>query len=310
MRYQTKNATTVIGAFYERALTACCLFAVLLVAAIAAHGQLNEAGTVNGTASDQSGAMIAGATVTITNMGTGVVTKVTTNSEGSYSAVGLNVGTYSVTVSKDGFASYTVKGFYLGPTQVYTVQAVLKPGSMSTSVEVQADAVRPETSSVEVSGEVSGEETNMLPLNGRNYQDLSTLMPGVDNLSPKSSMATGGYVASNSVSVNGMGRSSVFFTLDGIWNEETGDLMTNTVTPPPEAIDNVKVLQNNYSVQYNMMGGAMFMIHTKSGTDKYHGELWYFLRNGLFNAKNYFVAPNINPAFRWNIAGLGLGGCR
>ena len=119
-----------------------------------------------------------------------------------------------------------------------------------------------------------------------------------------------------------MGRSSVFYTLDGIWNEETGDLLTNTVTPPPEAIDQTKVLQNNYSVQYNMMGGAMFMVHTKSGTAQFHGQAWYFLRNGVFNALNYFYnsqqaalntstgaqTKSLNPPFRWNIGGLGLGG--
>jgi hypothetical protein len=272
------------------------------------HAQLSEAGTINGTVTDQTGAVIPGAAITITNVGTGTVTLTTTNGAGSFSQVGLNVGNYSVGVMITGFQTFQENNFYLGPTQIYTANVVLKLGSTAQSIVVQAASVNVETASNEISSEVSGEEANMLALNGRNYQALSTLMPGVTNLSAGSTMATGGYVASNQISVNGMGRSGVFFTLDGIWNEETGNLESSTVTPPPEALDNVKVLQNNYSVQYNMMGGAVFMVHTKSGTEKFHGQAWYFFRDAIFNAQNYFVQPNINPPFHWNIGGFGIGG--
>jgi hypothetical protein len=322
MRYKLGNATGSCRTLIERGFLTCFLGIVLFAVATTAHAQVNDTGTINGTVTDNSGAVVPGATVTITNTGTGTVTPTTTNAAGSFSAVGINVGTYTVSVKMAGFDTFQESNFYLAPTSTYTLKVTLKPGSTTETVEVSADAVRPELTTNEISTEISGEESNMLALGGRNYQELSTLMPGVVNLSAGNSMATGGYVANNSVSVNGMGKSSVFYTLDGIWNEETGDLLTNTVTPPPEAIDQVKVLQNNYSVQYNMMGGAMFMVHTKSGTDQFHGQAWYFIRNRSFNALNYFynqstsalaatagIAPtNLDPPFRWNIGGLGLGG--
>ncbi|HZL29130.1 MAG TPA: carboxypeptidase regulatory-like domain-containing protein [Acidobacteriaceae bacterium] len=310
MRNQQENPNGPCRTLVARSLAACFLVIGLLAGAAPSKAQLNETGTINGTVTDQTGAVIPGAIVTIINVGTGTQTPVKSNGSGDFSAVGLNVGTYSVKVAIDGFETYEKDNFYVGSTQTYTVNVSLKPGSTQQSVVVQADSVHVETGTNEISTEITGEETEKLALGGRNYQQLATLMPGVTNLSAANSMATGGYVANNSVSVNGMGRSSVFYTLDGIWNEETGDLLTNTVTPDPEAIDQVKVLQNNYSVQYNMMGGAVFMVHTKSGTSSFHGQAWYFYRDGKFNALNYFVLPtgDLNPPFHWNIGGVGVGG--
>jgi hypothetical protein len=244
---------------YCRLFAFALAWAVMLAAAPALRAQLNETGTVTGTVTDPSGAVIPGATVTITNVGTAVATQVKSNGSGEFTQVGLSVGNYTVSVTADGFGTYEQTNFYLGPTSVYTVKVGLKPGSKTDTVEVAADTVAPELASNEISTEITGKETEELALGGHNYQQLSTLMPGVVNLSANTTMATGGYVANNQVSVNGMGVSSVFYTLDGIWNEETGNLLTNTITPPPQAIDQIKVLQNNFSVQYNMMGGAVFM---------------------------------------------------
>lgn len=291
-----------------RGMAACFLVIWLLAATVKCHAQLNDMVTINGRVTDTTGAVVPGAAVSIINTGTGTVTSTTSNNTGDFSVVGLNVGTYSVKVAKATFQAYEEENFYVGPTQVYTVNAILKAGSGTSSIEVEANAVQVETSTNEISSEVSGHEAEMLALDGQNYQQLSTLMPGVTNLSAGNSMATGGYLWNNAVSVNGMGRSSVLYTLDGIWNQELGDLLTNTVTPDPESIDEVKLLQNNFSVQYNMLGGAVMMVHTKEGTDQFHGQAWYFYRNGAFNALNYFVLPNINPPFEWNIGGAGLGG--
>ena len=307
MRHQQGHVT--VG-HTMRTLAAFFLVIGLLAVASSAHAQINETGSITGTVTDQTGAVVPNAVVMITNVGTGVARPVKTNGSGEFNQVGLNVGNYSVAVTVPGFGPFEENNFYLAPTSVYTVKVVLKLGSTPETIDVPADAVRAELSTNEISTEITGEEADTLALGGRNYQQLSTLMPGVVNLSANTTMATGGYVANNQVSVNGMGVSSVFYTLDGIWNEETGNLLTNTVTPPPEAIDQIKVLQNNYSVQYNMMGGAVFMVHTKSGTDQFHGQAWYFARNEKFNALNYFVLPSLqhSPPFRWNIGGLGVGG--
>ena len=291
MRNKQENLNGLIA----RILAACFLVIGLLAGAATCSAQVNETGTINGTVTDVTGAVIPGAVVTIINVDTKTETPTKTNGAGEFSVVGLNVGNYSVKVVRDGFETYEKENFYLGSTQTYTVNASLKLGSKEQSIIVQADAVHVETASNEISTEISGTEADSLALGGRNYQQLSTLMPGVTNLSAGNSMGTGGYLNSNAVSVNGMGRTSVFYTLDGIWNQELGDLLTNTVTPAPEAIDQVKVLQNNFGVQYNMMGGAVFMVHTKEGTSQYHGQAWYFYRDGKFNALNYFVLPGSNP---------------
>jgi len=302
------NATGARRTLSGRGLAALFLVFGLFTMAAACKAQLNETGTINGTVTDETGAVVPGAAVTITNVGTGTASPTTTNGAGEFSMVGLNVGNYSVKVVIAGFESYSEENFYLGSTQVYTVNVKLKPGSTSEQIVVQADAVHVQTDTNEISSEISGKEADMLALDGRNYQDLGTLMPGVTNLSAGNSMATGGYLFNNAISVNGMGRTSVFYTLDGIWNQELGDLTTNTVTPDPESIDQVKLLQNNYSVQYNMMGGAVMMVHTKEGTSGFHGQAWYFYRNGAFNALNYFLIPGGNPPFSWNIGGVGIGG--
>jgi hypothetical protein len=285
------------------------LAALLLFMAVGnARAQLNETGTINGRVTDATGAVIQKADVSITNLDTGAVNKVTTNDAGEYSVAGLNVGHYTVLVAMQGFTSFKKENFYLAPTSVYSVNAELNTGKMDEVIDVKADSVHVETSSNEISTEISGTEAEMLALNGRNYQDLATIMPGVTNLDAGTPMVTGGYTFQNPISVNGMGRTSVFYTLDGIWNQELGDLLTNTVTPDPEAIDQVKLLQNNYSVQYNMLGGAVMMVHTKEGTSQFHGQAWYFYRSDKFNALNWFVQPGLNPTFQWNVGGVGMGG--
>ena len=304
---QQENTPISRKSLIVRALVACFLLMGIL-APLAAHAQLNETGTITGTVTDLTGAIVPGAAITITNVGTGVAIPVTTNGSGEFSQSGLNVGNYSVSVTMTGFNTYEQDNFYLAPTSVYAVKVVLKPGDTSDKIEVQSDAVHPEVSTNEISTEISGQEADMLALNGRNYQDLATIMPGVTNLAAGTPLVTGGYTFQNVISVNGMGRTSVFYTLDGIWNQELGDLLTNTVTPDPEAIDQVKLLQNNYSVQYNLLGGAVMMVHTREGTSAFHGQAWYFYRSDKFNALNWFVQPGLNPTFNWNVGGVGFGG--
>lgn len=206
MRYKQGKATASHRTLIGWGLVACFLVIGLFAAVAPMHAQLTEAGTITGTVTDDTGAVVPGAAVTITNVGTGVVMSVTTNGSGEFTQVGLNVGNYSVKVTMAGFGTFQENNFYLAPTSTYTVKVALKPGSVANTIEVEADAVRPELATNEISTEISGKESSMLALGGRNYQELSTLMPGVVNLSAGNSMATGGYVANNSVSVNGMGK--------------------------------------------------------------------------------------------------------
>ena len=174
--------TALPGTLLRRAPMALLLIAVLIFSCLPGYGQLNETGTITGAVTDQSGAVIPGASVVIVNVGTGVSTPLKSNASGEFTQVGLNVGNYSVKVTMEGFGTYEQNNFYLAPTSTYTVKVILKPGETISAVDVAADAVVPELTTSEISTEIPGKEANMLALNGRNYQELSTLMPGVVNL--------------------------------------------------------------------------------------------------------------------------------
>src|SRR6185437_7316006 len=215
--------TALHGTLFSRALMAFLFIAGLIFSGVPGYGQLNETGTITGSVTDQTGAVVPGAAVVVTNVSTGASTPLKSNASGEFTQVGLNVGNYSVKVSMEGFGTYEQNNFYLAPTSTYTVKVVLKPGETVTAVDVAADAVVPELTTSEISTEIPGKESSMLALNGRNYQELATLMPGVVNLSAGTSIATGGYVANNSVSVNGMGKaaSSTPLTVSGMKKQAT-----------------------------------------------------------------------------------------
>jgi len=268
--------------------------------------QLMNTGTITGSVIDQAGANVAGADVTITNTETHNAVHTSSNSSGSFSAVGLSAGHYDVTVASKGFASYTETGVNLGPAAVITVNALLKPSSLTTEVTVAATVERVQTDTPEVSSEVTEQQVENLPLNGRSYQGLAALMPGVTNMNAGTALGTGGYITTNSMNINGTGQTATLYTVDGIWNMQTSNMQETTITPNPDQIEDVKVLQNNYSAEYNIMGANAVIVQTKSGTETFHGGGWEFLRNTDLDSRNFF-SPNV-PAEQANIFGWNLGG--
>ena len=171
---------------------------------------------------------------------------------------------------------------------------------------VQATNEGIETSTPELSNQVSQEQAATLPINGRNYQSLSALMPGVTNTSAGKSQGQGGFLTSNTMSVNGMSTSGTMYYLDGIWNMNTGNMTQTTITPNPDTIQEIRVLQNNYSVQYNLNGANVVLLQTKSGTSAFHGNAFEYLRNTDLNARNYF-SSTVTP-LQQNIFGYTVGG--
>jgi hypothetical protein len=268
--------------------------------------QLSTTATITGTVTDTTGAVVPAADVVALNEGTGIKTTTQTNTDGSFVFAGLGVGTYTVTVSKEGFKTQAETGIILHPTVVTPVNVVMSVGTVSTEITVAASAAQIQTSTNEVSSSVDEQQVVTLPLNGRNYQSLSALMPGVTNMSPAVAQNEGGFLTSNSMSINGMGQSGTLYTLDGIWNMNTGNMTQTTITPNPDTIEEVRVLQNNFSVQYSLMGSNVVLLETKSGTEQFHGTAFEYFRNDALDARNFF-SPTV-PGLKQNIFGYTIGG--
>jgi len=305
MANETLHSET--GRSFGRTLVAIFIGVVLLtLCASVCLAQVTTTATVSGTLRDPSGAVLPGAKIAVINTGTGVVTESTSNGSGGFSVPGLPVGNYEVRITSPAFATYTETAIYLGPASVHSINAVLKPASVAQAVTVTAAAAQVQTDTPEVSNEVSQQEVESLPLNGRSYEGLAALMPGVTNLDAGTALGTGGFITQNSMNINGTGQTGTLYTVDGIWNMQTSNMQETTIKPNPDAIQEVKVLANNYGVQYNIMGANAVLVQLKSGTSAFHGGGWEFLRNDIFDARNYF-AKSV-PKQRQNIFGWNLGG--
>lgn len=279
---------------------------IFLLLATCLEAQLSTTSQLNGTVTDSTGAVIAGATVTATNTATQVKSTARSNQDGTFVMSGLPPGSYTVTVTQQGFQTYKESQIVLHPATPVTINASMKVGEVGTEVSVVASGTEVQTTSSEVSSQVSGQQTSTLPLNGRNYQSLSALMPGVVNQNAGSALGTGGYATSNVMVVGGLPVSTTFYALDGVWNENTGSMGSTAITPNPDSIDEVRVLQDNYEAKYSLLGASVVLIQTRSGTTQYHGDLFEYLRNSDLNARNFF-SPTV-PTLKQNIWGYTLGG--
>jgi hypothetical protein len=291
--------------------TAALFCAALLLTSPALHAQLSTRATITGTVTDSTGAVLPDATVTITDNATKVAVQTHSNGDGSYVSPGLTVSTYSVTFAKAGFKSYTVTGIELHPTETVQVNGPLAVGAASDTITVEAASSDIELSTPENSAYISGEQVASLPMNGRNYQAVAALLPGVVNTSQGSALTTGGRSTSSSLSINGEAVARSFYAVDGVWNENTGNMTQESVIPNPDSLEEVRVLQNNFSAQYSLLGSSVVLMQTKSGTANLHGTAWEFVRNNIFNAKNYFPpsAPaSPIPPYKQNIFGFNIGG--
>ncbi len=282
------------------------LLALLSLIALPGWAQLNTSATITGTVTDASGAVIPDATVVVLDEDTKTSTTTQTNSSGTFVMPNLAVGTYTVAISRSGFQTFKESGIILHPATVATVNATMQLGAVGTEVSVQASAAQVQTSTSEISHAVSQTQVSTLPLNGRNYQALAVVMPGVVNTSSGSALGTGGRATNNVLSINGLSQNTTFYALDGIWNENTGNMAQTTVVPNPDTIEEVRVLQNNYSPKYSLMGASVVLLQTRSGTTDFHGTAFEYFRNDDLNARNFFSAGV--PTLKQNIFGYTLAG--
>ena len=266
-------------------------------------------GTIRGLVTDNSGAAVVGATVTVTNTATGDVRTVTSNEQGEFVAPELQAGIYEVRATQTNFKEFIGTGVELHVASTAVVNPVLQVGRAEERVEVEANAVQVETSTGSVGNLVDGNQVRELPLNGRSFVQLTQLMPGVSpaaNFNSKNK----GLEAGVDFSVNGNSTTHNIFLVDGVNNNDVGSNRTILVYPSIDAIDEFKILRNSYGPEYGQASGAIVNIVTRSGTNDWHGGVFYFGRNDYLNASNYFNNLNQLPKdkLRRNDFGYDIGG--
>lgn len=274
-----------------------CL-AVLTLAAAIASAQ-SGTGEINGTVTDSTGAAVAGATVTISNPATGFNRIIRTNEGGVYSAPALQPGAYTIKVEREGFQSQSRAGVELQVGSAPSLNFSLAVGNVAEVIEVTGGAPVLETESTSVGTVIENKRIVELPLNGRNYLQLASLIPGATTNGPASSQGQqrmGG--ARNQFALNVAGQRVHFnhYSLDGMENTDP-NFNTYLFLPSIDALQEFKVESGLFSAEYGR-AIAQVNVSTKSGTNEFHGVAFSYVRNAFFDARNFF-AP-VNPPFKRN----------
>jgi len=293
----------------KRAVLGLLVSAWLLPAAAAAQA---VTGTILGLITDSTGAVMPGATVTLTNTGTGLVRVVPTDSNGEFTAPSLPTGTYSIKAELSGFKTMTRPEVPLGVDQRVRIDLKLEIGAVEESVTVTGSSPLVQTSSSELGTTVDEEQIKTLPLNGRNFVNLTRTVPGVVRGIPGANIDGAGSLAwraSASFSANGQRPRDNNYMLDGVDNNETW-LQTVVLFPSVDALDEFKLQTSTYSAEFGHSLGGVVNLQIKSGTNAMHGSGFEFLRNDAFDANNFFNnrAGRPKPDFSQHQFGGTLGG--
>ncbi len=281
------------------------LFSLVIASAGLLHAQGGAYGTILGTVTDNSGAVVANAGVDVTNIGTNVSKHTETTSSGDFTVPYLAPGIYRVTVQSQGFQKSVVDNITLVVGQEARANVIMKPGAVTESVQVEANAVALDTDSSAVSQLVSQKQVDELPLNGRNFLNLLFIGAGaVQTVGEQGQMRQG---AGNAISINGGRPESNNYTLDGLTNTDTA-LNTPAVILSQDAIQEFKVASETYSAEYGYSANQVNII-SKSGTNQLHGSLFEFVRNDAFDARTPTPGLSLkNPLLRQNQFGFVVGG--
>jgi Carboxypeptidase regulatory-like domain/TonB-dependent Receptor Plug Domain len=296
-----------------------CLLS-LCFSPLSARAQSSETGALSGTVSDPSGGVIAGATVTATNLATGQARTVTTDTNGVYKASLLPPGNYSVKFSASGFKTIEVPSVTVNVTETHFLDHALEVGSQSQQVTVESNVETVQAQNATVGGLVSGETVTELPLSTRNYTQVIDLSPGVvANVATATSVGNG----TMDINVNGSGSDQNTYMMDGVITTNYGSggaaqsgSYAGIPIPNPDSIQEFKVQTSQYDAAYGQNPGANVNVVTKSGTNQYHGAIWEFNRNNFFNANDFFfkrseaaeLLPNTPPEVKQNQYGGTFGG--
>src|SRR6266851_437456 len=298
------------------------LFVLLLVAGLSAGmcgivWAQEVTGSIVGTVTDSKGGVVPNAKVTITNTDRQIVVRtLTTDDHGQYAAPLLPVGHYSVTVEIAGFKKVTQSGFVLNVSDKLAVNFTLEVGSVSESVNVEANALQVDTQSATATGVISGLQLRELSLNSRNYAQLVLLVPGTsdsgnaDQIFPGATAPIGTNLMS--FQINGNRREENNWQVDGADNVDRGSNLTLLSFPSIDAISEFRVVRGVYDAESGRSAGAQVNVITRSGTSDLHGGLYEFFRNDDLNANSFFnnatTPATPRPTLRYNDFGGTVGG--
>jgi hypothetical protein len=301
----------------KRSYGCLCTWVVLLVllvllvlaSAVSVFAQV-DTGSVLGTITDQTGAIISGAKVTLTNQGTGVSLSTTTGSDGLYKFSPVKLGTYKLEVAFQGFQSAATSGVVVEIGASVVQNFSLKPGNVTQTIEVSAATPLLESQNAAVGQVVDSTTVNDLPLNGRNFTFLAQISAGVNT--PQAD--TRGNAENGAFAANGLRPAQNNYLLDGIDNNsDTVDFLNGTnyvALPPVDAIQEFKVQTSDFSAEFGRSGAAILNATMKSGTNNLHGDVYEFFRNDKLDAADFFEnAGNIPKGeLRQNQFGATIGG--
>ncbi len=272
-------------------------------------------GSISGTVKDPTGAAIAHAAVTFTELNTGVRRSAATDASGSYTLPVLPVGTYTLEVRQPGFDLYRRIGIKLDANSALLLDVVLQVGKRSDAISVSDSAAHVETSSSQLGEVINSQQMSAVPLNGRSYTDLLALQPGVapatsitsDTVQDvgASALSPSGDLNPGTISINGQREFANAFIVNGSDSEEDVN-MGAAIIPNLDSIDEFRILTSNFDAEYGEFSGGQINVITKSGSNALHGDLFEFLRNTDLDARNYFSPTR--GAFVQNQFGGTIGG--
>ncbi|HKQ92922.1 MAG TPA: TonB-dependent receptor, partial [Blastocatellia bacterium] len=268
-----------------------CLIALLWTAQAAAQA---VSGTILGSVNDGSGGAVAGVKITFTHTQTGLTRFVTSDSEGEYVAPNLPPGVYNISTEAPGFKRLSLDNVQLSVDQKARVDLKLEVGATTESVTIEGSTPLVQTESSDLSGTVNEQQIKNLPLNGRNFVQLTRTLPGVQRGIPGANIDGAGSLAwraSASFAANGMRTRDNNFMLDGVDNNEIW-LNSVVIFPSVDALEEFKVQSSTYSAEFGRSSGGVVNIQIKSGQNDFHGSAFEFLRNDALDANNFFNNKN------------------
>ncbi len=283
------------------------VFALFLFLAPGSRAQDNA--TITGTIADTSGAVVPNAALTLTNPANGQTRETVSNGAGAYRFANVGIGTYTLAASAQGFQKYSKTGIVVNVAQTVEADVALAVGSQAQTVTVAADALQVQTETSEVSTLINGEQVAQLATNGRNITSLAALGLGVSNNLPPFG-GVNALTSANGISFNGTRTTHNIYMIDGGEQNDRGCGGCFMNLPSQDSIAQFQTLDSNYKPDYGIGSGGTILMVLKSGTSKFHGELYEFNRNTDYNANDYFLKSGgkERSKFQLNIPGGNIGG--